>query len=82
MIYGSVDSVQRMLGLTVDGAVGPATTAAIVHFQSRHGLTANGIVDQATFDAMQAAAPQQAQTPTARPPRPHGLAHAASASPS
>ena len=81
VIYGSVDSVQRMLGLTVDGAVGPATTAAIVHFQSLHGLTANGIVDQATFDAMQAAAPQQTQTPAIAQSTTDGLAHAASASP-
>jgi peptidoglycan hydrolase-like protein with peptidoglycan-binding domain len=83
VIYGSVDSVQRMLGVSVDGKVGAATTAAIIHFQSTHGLTANGIVDQATFDALQAAAPQQSQTPAVAATTASGtlVAHAASASP-
>jgi len=62
VIYGSVDSVQRMLGVTVDGEIGPATAAAIRHFQAAHGLTANGIVDQTTYDAMQAADPAPTQT--------------------
>ncbi|HEX2702440.1 MAG TPA: peptidoglycan-binding protein [Solirubrobacteraceae bacterium] len=65
VIYGSVESVQRMLGLTADGEVGPATGAAIRHFQSAHGLTVNGIVDQTTYDAMQAAEPAPAQAATA-----------------
>ena len=78
VIYGSVVSVQRMLGLSVDGKIGPATTAAIVQFQSAHGLPANGIVDQATFDALQAAEPQQT-TPIAAASARGVQAHAADA---
>jgi peptidoglycan hydrolase-like protein with peptidoglycan-binding domain len=78
VIYGSVASVQRMLGLSADGKIGPATTAAIVQFQSAHGLPANGIVDQATFDAMQAAEPQQT-TPIAASSAGGVQAHAANA---
>jgi peptidoglycan hydrolase-like protein with peptidoglycan-binding domain len=63
VIYGSIDSVQRMLGVTVDGHIGPATGNAIRQFQTAHGLTANGIVDQTTYDAMQAIDPVAANTP-------------------
>jgi peptidoglycan hydrolase-like protein with peptidoglycan-binding domain len=62
VIYGSVERVQRMLGVTADGEIGPATAAAIRHFQAAHGLSANGIVDQTTYDAMQAADPAPTQT--------------------
>jgi peptidoglycan hydrolase-like protein with peptidoglycan-binding domain len=61
--YGSVSRVQRLLGLTADGVLGSHTAAAIRQFQTSHDLTVNGIVDEATFDAMQAAAP--ASTPAA-----------------
>jgi peptidoglycan hydrolase-like protein with peptidoglycan-binding domain len=60
VLYGSIDSVQRMLGVKIDGEVGPATGAAIRAFQTAHGLVANGIVDQTTYDAMQAANPTAA----------------------
>ena len=59
--YGSVASVQRLLGLSADGVLGSHTAAAIRQFQAGHDLTVNGIVDETTFDAMQAAAP--ASTP-------------------
>ena len=62
VIYGSVEHVQRMLGVTADGEIGPATAAAIRHFQAAHGLSANGIVDQTTYDAMQAVDPAPTQT--------------------
>jgi peptidoglycan hydrolase-like protein with peptidoglycan-binding domain len=57
VLDGSVASVQRMLGLTADGVLGPGTGAAIRQFQTAHGLTANGVVDETTFNAMQAIAP-------------------------
>jgi peptidoglycan hydrolase-like protein with peptidoglycan-binding domain len=81
VIYGSIDSVQRMLGVTVDGQVGPATVAAIREFQGAHGLTANGIVDQTTYDAMQAAEPAPTQTTASATEIVEGgiSAHAASA---
>jgi peptidoglycan hydrolase-like protein with peptidoglycan-binding domain len=80
VIYGSVESVQRMLGVTVDGEIGPATAAAIRHFQAAHGLTANGIVDQTTYDAMQAVDPAPTQTAAVTEiASGAGIAHAASA---
>jgi len=80
VIYGSIDSVQRMLGVTVDGEVGPTTAAAIRHFQTAHGLTANGIVDQTTYDAMQAVDPAPTQAAAVTPIASGGIsAHAASA---
>ena len=86
--YGSLKSVQTMLGLTADGKLGPATAAAIRDFQARHGLTVNGIVDETTFNAMQAAstAPVQPVAPTVAAPVTTGgasgpvTAHAAMAS--
>jgi peptidoglycan hydrolase-like protein with peptidoglycan-binding domain len=81
VIYGSIDSVQRMLGVKIDGEVGPATGAAIRAFQTAHGLLANGIVDQTTYDAMQAANPTTTATETT-PVTPTGagvIAHDASA---
>ncbi len=83
VIYGSTENVQRMLGLGIDGQVGPATGVAIRQFQTAHGLTANGIVDQTTYDAMQAAYPAVAQAAPVTPTVVTGggsLAHAASAS--
>jgi peptidoglycan hydrolase-like protein with peptidoglycan-binding domain len=72
VLDGTVASVQRMLGLTADGVLGPATGSAIRQFQTAHGLTANGVVDETTFNAM------QALVPAATSPQ---LAHAASVSP-
>lgn len=87
VVYGTVKSVQKMLGLAADGKLGPVTAAAIRDFQARHGLTANGIVDETTFNAMQAAftPPVQPVAPTAAAPAAGGaagpvIAHAAMAS--
>jgi peptidoglycan hydrolase-like protein with peptidoglycan-binding domain len=73
VVYGTVASVQKMLGLTADGKLGPATAAAIRDFQARHGLTVNGTVDETTFNAMQAA-----YTPPAQPVAPTTSAPASS----
>jgi peptidoglycan hydrolase-like protein with peptidoglycan-binding domain len=54
---GTVADVQRMLGLTPDGALGPQTGAAIRQFQTAHGLTADGVVGPTTWRAMEAAQP-------------------------
>ena len=88
VVYGTVTSVQKMLGLSADGKLGTATAAAIRDFQQRHGLTANGIVDETTFNAMQAAytPPAQLAAPTVTAPVVTGgaagsvMAHAAMAS--
>jgi peptidoglycan hydrolase-like protein with peptidoglycan-binding domain len=52
VLTGSVASVQRLLGVTVDGVLGPQTGAAIRSFQAKHGLTVDGIVGPATSAAL------------------------------
>jgi peptidoglycan hydrolase-like protein with peptidoglycan-binding domain len=76
VIYGgSVADVQRMLGLTADGVLGPTTGAAIRQFQTAHGLTADGVVGRTTWNALTAAqATAQSSTGVA-------AAHAASVTP-
>ena len=39
-------------GCAADGVFGPATQNAVVRFQQNNGLTANGIVDQDTMEAL------------------------------
>jgi cell wall-associated NlpC family hydrolase len=46
-----VRALQRRLGVTADGVVGPQTRAAIKAFESAHGLPANGEPDAATLSA-------------------------------
>ncbi len=45
---GAVEKVQRVVGARVDGIFGPKTQAAVKRWQSKHGLTANGVVGSAT----------------------------------
>lgn len=47
-----VRSVQEVVGSNVDGIFGPKTHAAVKRWQSRHGLTANGIVGSSTSSHM------------------------------
>ena len=49
-----VKTVQTLLGLKADGTFGPATEKAVQGFQKRSGLSATGIVDQATLKALKA----------------------------
>lgn len=48
----SVRTLQRALGLTADGVLGPQTRKAIKRFQRAHGLVADGIVGPLTRAAM------------------------------
>lgn len=44
--------IQRIVGTKVDGAYGPNTERAVRAWQSRHGLTADGVVGPRTWAAM------------------------------
>jgi peptidoglycan hydrolase-like protein with peptidoglycan-binding domain len=41
-----------------DGQFGPGTKAQVVAFQQAHGITANGVVDAATWTALDKATPK------------------------
>jgi len=43
-----VSSVQKILGVVVDGDFGPATESALKKWQKIHGLAVSGVVDSAT----------------------------------
>ena len=47
-----VRQIQKALGITVDGVFGPKTTAAVVNFQIRESLVADGIVGRRTLEAL------------------------------
>lgn len=47
-----VKQVQRVVGVSADGAFGSATLAAVKRWQSSHGLTADGVVGPATGSRM------------------------------
>ena len=49
---GGVVALQRALGVTADGAFGPATERALKRWQRRHGLTADGVAGPATRRAL------------------------------
>jgi hypothetical protein len=49
-----VEWLQEKLGVTVDGDFGPATKAAVIAFQERHGLHPDGIVGAKTQAALEA----------------------------
>jgi peptidoglycan hydrolase-like protein with peptidoglycan-binding domain len=48
----SVKAIQRALGVTADGVIGPRTRRAIKRFQRTHGLKADGIAGPATLAAL------------------------------
>jgi len=47
-----VKHVQAKLGITADGVFGPHTKAAVIEFQKKHGLDAQGIVGLKTWEAI------------------------------
>ncbi|WP_088891853.1 peptidoglycan-binding domain-containing protein [Leptolyngbya ohadii] len=42
----------RYLDVEVDGYFGPVTHQAVIHFQSKYSLTADGIVNAVTWAAL------------------------------
>jgi peptidoglycan hydrolase-like protein with peptidoglycan-binding domain len=57
-----VSAVQRAVGTTVDGSFGPITAAALRTWQTRHGLTATGVVTAAIWRGLlRANAPRSAE---------------------
>jgi len=50
----AVKNVQTLLGIKADGAFGPGTTKAVQEFQKKVGISATGVVDQATLKALKA----------------------------
>jgi peptidoglycan hydrolase-like protein with peptidoglycan-binding domain len=48
----SVRAIQRALGVSADGIIGPQTRRAIKRFQRTHGLTPDGIAGPATLAAL------------------------------
>jgi peptidoglycan hydrolase-like protein with peptidoglycan-binding domain len=56
----AVATLQGLVKTTADGEFGPMTKAAVAKWQKRHELTATGVVDAATWDALPDALAQTA----------------------
>ena len=48
----SVVWLQQKLGIAADGTFGTGTDAAVRHYQAAHGLTADGVVGNATWASL------------------------------
>jgi putative chitinase len=72
-----VITLQKFLGLTADGSFGPGTDKAVKDWQTKNGLTADGIVGDATWAKMGlgSIAPSSVATPVAVPPSNFKLAN-------
>ena len=51
-VGSSVNVLQRKLGIAVDGDFGPSTRKAVVAFQVKHDLTADGLVGPKTWKVL------------------------------
>jgi cell wall-associated NlpC family hydrolase len=72
-----VQAMQRALGVSADGVIGPRTQAALRAFEAQHGLPADGVPDAAVLKALGIATPPagdpSASTPAAAPAAPSGV---------
>jgi peptidoglycan DL-endopeptidase CwlO len=72
-----VQAMQRALGVSADGVIGPRTKAALQAFEAQHGLPADGVPDAEVLKALGvAAAPSgsdPSSTPAAAPAAPSGV---------
>jgi cell wall-associated NlpC family hydrolase len=72
-----VQAMQRVLGVSADGIVGPRTKAALRAFEAQHGLPADGVPDAAVLQALGTATPSPSNpsptTPAAAPAAPSGV---------
>lgn len=50
--HDNVKAIQAKLGLAVDGVFGPGTAQAVKDWQTAHGLSADGIVGDATWSKL------------------------------
>jgi len=69
--------VQKVIGVTADGAFGPRTEAALKAWQTRNGVRATGVLDLPTWSKLVALklVPPRSNTPAPAPaPAPHPLA--------
>ena len=63
-----VISLQKFLGLSADGNFGPGTDKAVKDWQTKNGLTADGIVGDATWSKMGLGSSTPTATPTVAVP--------------
>jgi cell wall-associated NlpC family hydrolase len=69
-------AMQRALGVTADGVIGPQTKAALRAYEAQHGLPADGVPDAEVLQAIGASAPpagDPSATPAAAPAAPSGV---------
>jgi len=52
VVWAQEHLVSAGLTLVIDGAFGPQTQAAVLQFQAAHGLTATGVIDAGTWQAL------------------------------
>ncbi len=50
----SVELIQRLLSIDLDGNFGPKTEQAVIEYQKSHGLVPDGVVGPATWDTIEA----------------------------
>jgi peptidoglycan hydrolase-like protein with peptidoglycan-binding domain len=63
-----IAAAQRLLGVTADGAFGPATFRAVAAWQARNGVPVTGALDKATWAKLAPGARKPTPAPAPAPP--------------